>query len=454
MERNVLLVIKADDRVNYLQKEKKAKREPDGSFATLLNGFMSNQEKSEKVEQKVSSFVRGIQEVGNGQVGNREIGKREIGEKKAEKVEGKVKGNETGKEKPLKMAKREEREDAAQIGKKGTGNGQAGKVTVLKFPLSHSERSEESLFSRVKELCRDSSAVKQPQNGIYKRGSKRVENRRMGEWENGKMGEWENGRMGKTTVLKFPLSHSERSEESLFAKKVTNQNQNNSLKILVATKSMRTEKIPENLIKRNLKLKAEKVEYRQLIQDKESTMVREKEVFVEEKEVFSKVFKEHKGSNTLTVKLDSFNSSHNISQEKSINLNGSRASQVESQTLKEFVKSHYEPMEGVVRFYTEMTEENSVKVLLNSRLGIAKLLFLSTQNNFQINSSVIQNLVNTLNNLGFSNVSVGYNNYYGEGKNGGNQSFRENRNSKFIPVTEVESEEEEWIVQSGIDIMV
>jgi len=135
-------------------------------------------------------------------------------------------------------------------------------------------------------------------------------------------------------------------------------------------------------------------------------------------------------------------------------LDNSRTTHVESQTLKEFVKSHYEPMEGVVRFYTEMSEENSVKVLLNSRLGIAKLLFLSTQNNFQINSSVIQNLINTLNSLGFSNVSVGYNNYYGEGKNGDNQSFRGNRSSKFITVTEVEAEDEELMVRGGIDIMV
>jgi hypothetical protein len=111
-------------------------------------------------------------------------------------------------------------------------------------------------------------------------------------------------------------------------------------------------------------------------------------------------------------------------------------------------------MEGVVRFYTKMSEESSVKVLLNNRLGIAKLLFLSTQNSFQINSSVIQDLINTLNNLGFANVSVGYNNYYGEGKNGNGQSFRGNRSSKFVSVADSEVEEEELMVRGGIDIMV
>ena len=46
MEGNVLLVIKANSKVNYLQKEKKEKRESDGSFDTLLNGFMSNREEA------------------------------------------------------------------------------------------------------------------------------------------------------------------------------------------------------------------------------------------------------------------------------------------------------------------------------------------------------------------------------------------------------------------------
>ena len=198
---------------------------------------------------------------------------------------------------------------------------------------------------------------------------------------------------------------------------------------------------------------------RYLIQDREASPAGKKEVFVRNKKVYLKIFKgrrkEGEKGDILNVKLsDNSNSSHNNFHGKEIDLDNSRATHVKSQTLKEFVKSHYEPMEGVVRFYTEMSEENSVKVLLNSRLGIAKLLFLSTQNNFQISSSVIQNLINTLNSLGFSNVSVGYNNYYGEGKNGGNQSFRGNRSSKFITVTEVEAEDEELMVRGGIDIMV
>jgi hypothetical protein len=282
---------------------------------------------------------------------------------------------------------------------------------------------------------------------------------------------------------------------------------NNSSKNPEITKLMQTEKFPENLVKRGLKLKAGKLyqyqfkippsqgghrgfkvhryrnppnplyqrgnsisvlEYKQLIQgrryliqDKEASPVGKKEIFVGDSKVFLRTFKGHRkgrdneNGNILNVKLgNNSNSNHNIFQEKEINLDNSRTTHVESQTLKEFVKSHYEPMEGVVRFYTEMSEENSVKVLLNSRLGIAKLLFLSTQNNFQINSSVIQNLINTLNSLGFSNVSVGYNNYYGEGKNGDNQSFRGNRSSKFITVTEVEAEDEELMVRGGIDIMV
>ncbi|GAB6076224.1 hypothetical protein [Desulfurobacterium crinifex] len=401
MDGNVLLVIKTDDRVNHLQNEKKEKREPNSSFVILLNGLMTNQ-----VNQTSGGEKETVKSVRTFGIAVAKVEEKHFFEHLKELT--KIKSGEIEKEEskqPLrpKMAKREER-----------------KVDFLK---------EEEVFFNKKY---NKGRIKESKEEKTLRG---VEKR-------------------KKDVVQL----SWQKRVSKVAKKVADRN--NSSKIPTVTKSMQTEKFPENLMKRNLKLKAEKVEYRQLIQDKESTIVKKKEVLVGEGKVFSKVFKEYKegkgndNKNSLTVKLDSFNSSHNISQEKSINLNGSRASQVELQTLREFVKSHYEPMEGVVRFYTEMSEKNSVKVLLNSRLGIAKLLFLSTQNNFQINSSVIQNLINTLNNLGFSNVSVGYNNYYGEGKNNGNQSFRENRGSKFIPVAEVEPEEEELIVQNGIDIMV
>jgi hypothetical protein len=128
--------------------------------------------------------------------------------------------------------------------------------------------------------------------------------------------------------------------------------------------------------------------------------------------------------------------------------------QSKSESIKDFVKSHYEPIEGVVRFYAKLSDESSLKVLINGRLGIAKLLFISNQSNFPLNSTTIQNLINNLNSLGFSNVSVGYNSYSGEERNGGNQNFKGNRNFKFLPPSELEPDDEEFVVRSGIDIVV
>lgn len=128
--------------------------------------------------------------------------------------------------------------------------------------------------------------------------------------------------------------------------------------------------------------------------------------------------------------------------------------QSKSESIKDFVKSHYEPIEGVVRFYAKLSDESSLKVLINGRLGIAKLLFISNQSNFPLNSTTIQNLINNLNSLGFSNVSVGYNSYSGEERNGGNQNFKGNRNFKFLPLSELEPDDEEFVVRSGIDIVV
>ena len=406
MRSDVLLVIKTDDRINYPQKEKKEEKKFDSSFSTLLNGFMNNQVNQTCVEKK--GTVKSVNAFG---VPVTRVAKRE--ESKEEEI---VKGEERKK-------------DVIQL---------SWQKRTFKNSKKVMDRNNSSKNPEITKLMQ---TEKFPEN-LVKRGLKlkagKIEHRGLIQDR-------------KSTVLK-EISQEKGISLDSFVKSHYEP---------VAMKSVQTGKFSKDLMKKNLEFKVEKDNYRYLIQDKEASPVGKKEIFVRDSKVFLRTFKGHRKSrenengNILNVKLgDNSNSSHNIFQEKEIDLNNSRTTHVESQTLKEFVKSHYEPMEGVVRFYTEMSEENSVKVLLNSRLGIAKLLFLSSQNNFQINSSVIQNLINTLNSLGFSNVSVGYNNYYGEGKRGSNQSFRENRSPKFIPVAEVESEEEELMVKGGIDIMV
>ena len=113
----------------------------------------------------------------------------------------------------------------------------------------------------------------------------------------------------------------------------------------------------------------------------------------------------------------------------------SSAESEKNSAFREFVKSHYEPLKEVVRFYAEVSKEDSVRVLLNNRLGVANLLFLSTSQSegSHLNLSIFQNLASTLSNLGFSNVSIAYATYSGEKRhNSSNYSSRENKSLKSV----------------------
>ena len=421
MDSNVLLVIKADDRVNCPQKERKGRREFDSSFAVLLNSLVDKQVNRTRVGKKeiVESWetsgmvVKETEKVIN---------------QKAEKSLHIVKNSPD----PLYLLSNREQKQKDKIQEKKVGTLEKSIIFEGKGKNEIKIAQKKKIVNRIQE-----KKVEIPvRNIVFELQGKKVG------WS-------------LSAIKKMPGRTGKRQKEAGREKDFSEKS--------IVTKSIRTEKLSENLRKKTLKLKIEKNGYKQLIQNKqnkERTVTRKKEVPVREGKVYSKVYKEHGESkdvanrDILSVKSDNLNSNHNISQEKSIDLDGFRTSRAGTQTLKEFVKSHYEPMEGVVRFYTEVSEGNSVRVLLNSRLGIAKLLFLSNQTNFQVNSNVIQNLVNTLNSLGFSNVAVSYNNYHGEGKNNGNQSFRGNRGSKFIAVAEMEPEEEELLLRNGIDIMV
>ena len=144
---------------------------------------------------------------------------------------------------------------------------------------------------------------------------------------------------------------------------------------------------------------------------------------------------------------------HNIKPKELQELSSGNTKTDEPQTLKEFVKSHYEPMKGVVKFHTEVTKGNSVGVLLNNRLGMAKILFLtnSQNGNFHFSPAVLQNLANTLSTLGFSNISLAF--AYSGGKEQGafSQMFRNAKSSKFL---DDEVEEDSQIVTVLVDVKV
>ncbi len=413
MKGNILSTLKlTDSNINYPQRKKREKKEAISSFAVLLNGFMESRENRKGKEKKeIAEAVRTSKNPKNLVFFSTKVDvKKTVHDKAKEKFQLHVTEVE---EKEGKESKTVGKNENTQLNlRKGTPG------SFLKMLLAQEEKSSGSLTKRKRN----------PRYLVRNEKSSRLELRNVNHKKSAQ----------NSAIKRFNRATSE---------------------VQAIAKPMRTEELPESLAKRELKtvIKGERAFGSKVVKfflRKGNTKSSKENVLAPFKQNSEKkITAEKMFSNEyrIIIKPDTHG---NVSQEKNINSNTFRLSQPESQNLKEFVKSHYEPMEGVVKFYTEMSDENSVKVLLNSRLGIAKLLFLSTQNNFRMDISVIQNLINTLNNLGFSNVSVGYNNYYGEGKNGGNQGFRGNRSSKFITVTEVEAEEEELVVEGGIDIMV
>ena len=121
-------------------------------------------------------------------------------------------------------------------------------------------------------------------------------------------------------------------------------------------------------------------------------------------------------------------------------------------SLKEFIRSHYEPLKEVVKFYVEVSKEGSVKVLLNKQLGIAKLLFLSQDANFLPSSHSLHSLANTLSSLGFFNVSIAYATYSGSGDKRNGNTF--GRNQKEVKFLKEEPEEEYQTLTVLVDVKV
>jgi hypothetical protein len=126
----------------------------------------------------------------------------------------------------------------------------------------------------------------------------------------------------------------------------------------------------------------------------------------------------------------------------------------EKNFLRVFVEKHYKPLEGVVKFYANISRNETLHVLLNPKLGIAKFTILNSNSSLSTSLPILQGLIDNLNSLGFSNVSFSYGSF-DDTRREGDRSKEQSK--KFYQKVEIAKEKENFdlaVISGTVNIFV